>query len=232
VNRFWERVMLALVVCVPVPALALSGLNVPLPSVVERVAAALVPFATAATIEDGTTLASGRIVQAPGQDARVGRSSATKPVASVRDVRRAAAPTPQSSSRARTKAGTLLPVSSGASSTFGEDSTAATPVSPAPSPAPREDTPAPAESAAPAPSANVDEKPKPRPTDPRPVAPEAKPDPGPVTDVDPSVEPDVKPPEPIDDVVAVPDVKPVVPPLPPIRERDENTLSPDADSGK
>jgi hypothetical protein len=227
--------MLALVVCVPVPALALSGLNVPLPSVVERVAAALVPFATAATIEDGTTLASGRIVQAPGQDARVGRSSATKPVATVRVVRGAAAPTPQSSSRARTQAGTLLPVSSGPSPTFGEDSTAATPASPAPSPTPREDTPAPEESPAPAPSANVDEKPKPRPTDPRPpVAPDAKPDPGLVAGVGPPAEPDVKPPEHVDDVAdaVVPDVTPLLPPLPPIRGRDQNRLLPDADSGK
>jgi len=228
--------MLALVVCVPVPALALSGLNVPLPSVVERVAAALVPFATAATIEDGTTLASGRIVQAPGQDARVGRSSAPKPVATVRVVRRVAAPTPQSSSRARTKAGTLLPVSSGPSPTFGEDSTAATPASPAPSPATTEDTtPAPTESPAPAPSANVDEKPKPkpkpRPTDPRtPVAPNVEHDPGRVADVDSPVEPDVKP---VDDVVdADPGVKPVVPLLPPIRERDESPLPSGADSGK
>ena len=61
-NRFWERVMLVLVVCVPVPALALSGLSVPLPSVVERVAAALVPFGDATVLDGGSTLAAGRIV--------------------------------------------------------------------------------------------------------------------------------------------------------------------------
>lgn len=231
--------MLALVVCVPVPALALSGLNVPLPSVVERLAAALVPFATAATIEDRTTLAFGRIVQASGQDARVGRSpSATKSVTTIRVVRRKATPTPQSSSRARTKAGTLLPVASGPSSTFGEDSTAVTPASPAPSPAPREDTPARAETPAPAPSANVDEKPQPRPTDPRPpVTPDIKPDPTPVDDVVPSVDLDVKLPEPLDpveDVVdaVVPGVTPLLPPLPPLLGRDANRRLPDADSGK
>ena len=41
-NGRLERIVLLLVVCVPVPAFALSGLTIPLPSVVERAAAALV----------------------------------------------------------------------------------------------------------------------------------------------------------------------------------------------
>jgi len=39
-----DAVTLALVVCLPIPALAVSGLSVPLPQIVQRVAASLVPF--------------------------------------------------------------------------------------------------------------------------------------------------------------------------------------------
>jgi hypothetical protein len=220
--------MLALVVCVPVPALALSGLNVPLPSVVERVAAALVPFATAPTLEDGAELASGRIVQAPGQRTQVVllRSGTKSAKQTVRVVRHALTTASPSSSRARTKAGTLLPKASGPSSTFGEDSMAETPASPAPSPGPTADTLGPAASP---PPTNVDVKPKPRPADTRP---RLVPDPGLVADVDQSVELDVKPAEPVDGVVDVKPSEPVVALLPPVRERDESPLPSDADSGK
>ncbi len=61
--------MLALVVCVPVPALALSGLSIPLPSVVERIAATLVPFESEPALEDGTVLVTGRIVSVGGEPA-------------------------------------------------------------------------------------------------------------------------------------------------------------------
>jgi hypothetical protein len=61
-SRTWERVVLVLFVCVPIPALAFSGLSVPLPSVVERIAAALVPFGHEVTVEDGQALAAGEIV--------------------------------------------------------------------------------------------------------------------------------------------------------------------------
>lgn len=92
--------MLALVVCVPVPALALSGLSVPLPSVVERVAAALVPFAGDTVLEDGTAFAAGQIVHAPGADrtadapaARTAPRPGVRTKSGSRAVARAAAPT-------------------------------------------------------------------------------------------------------------------------------------------
>ena len=72
-----ERIVLVLVVCVPVPALALSGLTIPLPSVVERAAAALVPWAETATLDSNELAASmtrGSIVAAA--DERAGASFA------------------------------------------------------------------------------------------------------------------------------------------------------------
>jgi hypothetical protein len=69
-----ERIALALVLCVPVPALALSGLTIPLPSVVERIAAALVPFDGGVVLEDESALATGRIVHV----ASVGRAAPAK----------------------------------------------------------------------------------------------------------------------------------------------------------
>lgn len=55
-----ERTALALALCLPVPLLAASGLAVPLPGIVERVAAALVPFASADALLADTASASGR----------------------------------------------------------------------------------------------------------------------------------------------------------------------------
>ncbi len=66
--------LLVFVVCVPVPALALSGLAIPLPGVVERIGAALVPWANAATLDDASLAASttrGKIVLAPGSTSTV-----------------------------------------------------------------------------------------------------------------------------------------------------------------
>ena len=89
--RRWERVLIALAVCLPVPVLAATGLSIPLPATVERLAAALVPWADAASLESDESLtvgADGAIVlaghefagvQAAGQptvlaDAIAGRS--------------------------------------------------------------------------------------------------------------------------------------------------------------
>jgi hypothetical protein len=84
VDRIWERAVLALVVLVPVPALALSGLAVPLPSVVERVAAALVPFSGEPVLENGSAFSAGRIVYtatstATAEGARRGTRAASPP---------------------------------------------------------------------------------------------------------------------------------------------------------
>lgn len=64
-----ERIVLVLVVCVPVPAFALSGLTVPLPGIVERAAAALAPWADATMLDTHALAAStthGSIVLEPG----------------------------------------------------------------------------------------------------------------------------------------------------------------------
>jgi hypothetical protein len=94
--RRWERILVALAVCLPVPVLAATGLSVPLPATVERLAAALVPWAGAARLEADESLivgADGAIVlaqhelaevQAGGQptslaDATTGHSSGGTP---------------------------------------------------------------------------------------------------------------------------------------------------------
>ncbi|MEX2613394.1 MAG: hypothetical protein WD380_07440 [Gaiellaceae bacterium] len=58
-SRRWERIVVVLGVCLPIPLSAASGLTIPLPAVVERIAASLVPFADAATLESNQALASG-----------------------------------------------------------------------------------------------------------------------------------------------------------------------------
>jgi hypothetical protein len=76
-----ERIVLAFVVCVPVPAFALSGLSIPLPGVVERVAAALVPWANAPTLETQALAASttrGSIVLVRGSPSESDRRDATR----------------------------------------------------------------------------------------------------------------------------------------------------------
>jgi hypothetical protein len=54
-----ERALMAVGVCLPVPIMAATGLSVPLPSVVERVAAELVPFAAAAELPGNEPPARG-----------------------------------------------------------------------------------------------------------------------------------------------------------------------------
>ena len=58
-SRRWERIGVVLGVCLPIPLSAASGLTIPLPAVVERIAASLVPFADAATLESNQALAPG-----------------------------------------------------------------------------------------------------------------------------------------------------------------------------
>jgi hypothetical protein len=186
-NRFWERVMLVLVVCVPVPALALSGLNIPLPSVVERVAAALVPFARAATLDEGTTLAAGKIVRAPGHvatstsDGKAARTSVT-----VRVRRTATKPQPR---RVRVETARLAPSTLGPGSTIGEDTTVNVPESPASDPDTRSSTPPADTGTTPKPDDRVD------PTLPVDVDGDVKLDPAVEVDVAPTPEPDVEPPK-------------------------------------
>ena len=63
-----ERLVLALGLCLPVPLLAATGLSLPMPAVVERLAAALVPWADDATEALRPAAATtGSIVRAPGE---------------------------------------------------------------------------------------------------------------------------------------------------------------------
>ncbi len=186
-NRFWKRVMLALVVCVPVPALALSGLNVPLPSVVERIAAALVPFSGVATLDDDTTLAaSGQIVHtsARGTKSTRGPQGRTTVVVRVRP-----ATTKPKQSKARVASVSPPAVSSLATATtHAADATPSAPEvtrTPTTTPSPSNDH----ENTKPKPPADLD------------VA-------VPTLDVDIALEPEVKPVADVDVHLVVPELKP------------------------
>jgi hypothetical protein len=67
-RRRVQHVLIVLAVCLPIPVLAATGLAVPLPGIVERLAVALVPWAEATTLEaSATPAARGSIVLAPGE---------------------------------------------------------------------------------------------------------------------------------------------------------------------
>jgi hypothetical protein len=70
-----ETLAIAAVICLPVPLLAATGLSVPLPNVVERIAAALVPWADPVALDaaelDGT---SGSIVPTAAEAVATGVS--------------------------------------------------------------------------------------------------------------------------------------------------------------
>jgi hypothetical protein len=54
-----ERTLVVLAICLPVPLLALTGLSLPLPATVERLAAALVPWSQTSSVADNEALPSG-----------------------------------------------------------------------------------------------------------------------------------------------------------------------------
>ena len=193
-NRFWERVMLALVVCVPVPALALSGLNVPLPSVVERIAAALVPFAGVATLNDETTLAaSGQIVHTSARGTKSTRGPQGRTTVVVR-VRRAT--TKPKQSKARVASVSTPAVSSLAPATkHGEDATPSAPQ------ATRTPTTTPSLSPSASSPSNDHENTKPKPPADLDVT-------VPTLDVDIALEPEVKLVPDVDVHLVVPELKP------------------------
>jgi hypothetical protein len=68
-----QRALAALAVCLPVPICAASGLSLPLPATVERIAAALVPWADAVQMSANEALAAGAtgsIVERAGEPGR------------------------------------------------------------------------------------------------------------------------------------------------------------------
>jgi hypothetical protein len=192
-GRRLERILLVLVVCVPVPTLALSGLAIPLPGVVERIGAALVPWADAATLDSHTLASSttgGSIVLTPGQRATPEvRVESAEPTArrTIRATRPRASRALASGAR-NTPAQTLVqtrepetpraaptepasPHSDGATPAAPAEPTAAPTHAPAadpgasvPAPAPPTPTPAPAPAPTPAPAPSVEPVPNHEPT--------------------------------------------------------------------
>lgn len=57
--RHWERTAILLGMCLPVPLLAVTGLSIPLPGTVERIAAALVPWTHSASLAENDALPTG-----------------------------------------------------------------------------------------------------------------------------------------------------------------------------
>jgi hypothetical protein len=69
-TRRCENALIVLGICLPVPLLAATGLSLPLPATVERIAAGLVPWMQTATLDENEALAAGAngsIVRAPGE---------------------------------------------------------------------------------------------------------------------------------------------------------------------
>jgi hypothetical protein len=78
--RRWERALIVLAVCLPVPVFAATGLSIPLPPTVERLAAALVPWAGEASFEADESLtlgADGTIVLASHEVAGIQAEAGT-----------------------------------------------------------------------------------------------------------------------------------------------------------
>lgn len=101
-----DSILLALVACVPVPLLAVSGLAVPLPEIVQRVAASLVPFVTRDDPAQAEALSRASIRLAPGESAQ----SASPISRSVRvAVRQQPLPGPAVSRVVRPAAGAAAP---------------------------------------------------------------------------------------------------------------------------
>jgi hypothetical protein len=207
-GRGLERLVLVLGVCLPVPVFAATGLAMPLPAAVERIAAALVPFADVAAAQATDALARGSITLAP--DERPASRAATR--------RRTAVDRP--AGRARRL---LRPPGSGGDKTRSapQDATPAktkSPLTPRPAergaeePAPAQDSqPEPAgDEPAPSPGPAREER-EPRPE--QPPAPPAPPPPGPP----PPAPPPPAPPPPAPRLPAPPPPPPVPPPPPPPR---------------
>lgn len=80
-QRISERILIVLGVCLPVPLLAMTGLSIPLPATVERLAASLVPWASAAPLHSTEAPAAAQDTILPTSGERVvlaARASATR----------------------------------------------------------------------------------------------------------------------------------------------------------
>jgi hypothetical protein len=211
--RLRERILVFLGVCLPVPVFAATGLSIPLPGPVARMAVELVPFADVATFAEDTNPTRGAIVLTQAERGRLVRVVPT-PSAPVRveapaspgragerrkDVpgpRRPAAPERKETRPARTKP-PAPPVPG--------RPPAPTPVAPIEdAPAAGTDKPRPAVRSQPKPDREARPKPKPKP-EPGPRRPEPKPKP----------EPEQKKPRPQPDPRPQPGPRPQPEPKPP-----------------
>jgi hypothetical protein len=97
-----EHIVLALGICLPVPLLAVTGLSIPLPASVERLAAALVPWAEASTLDANGAArgASGSIIRTPDEGGTSGARSRVSDGSALSN-RASATPTRGDQSKAR-----------------------------------------------------------------------------------------------------------------------------------
>jgi hypothetical protein len=70
--RLQQRILVFLGVCLPVPVFAATGLSIPLPATVERMAAKLVPFADTSVLAQAPVQTRGSIVLTPAERRRAG----------------------------------------------------------------------------------------------------------------------------------------------------------------
>jgi hypothetical protein len=101
----WERLLIVLGICLPVPFFAATGLTIPLPATVERLAAALVPWVETAMVDSNGALSGGTIILAPGEH---GESAAARdvPTAAVSEHRSSRDTTPQAGGGVKATKGT------------------------------------------------------------------------------------------------------------------------------
>ena len=83
-SRRVEHLLVALGICLPVPVFAVTGLSVPLPTTVERLAAALVPWVNADATAEAQPVA-GEIVRAPRERPLGVSPKPDSPLTNVRD---------------------------------------------------------------------------------------------------------------------------------------------------
>lgn len=196
-----ERLVLVLGVCLPVPVFAATGLSLPLPSAVERIAAALVPWAEIDTLSDRPVV-RGSIVLAPNERPSGNESTPAEPASATRA--RPVQPVKRPKSKAKAAARRSVQTTSRAAGVAPPIERAST------HPAQRNDHPVSTPAVSEQPRASTADprpvggtEPKPSPTDPAPTS-EPRTDPTPT-------EPTLLPPsiqEPVDEVTAV--VTPVV----------------------
>jgi hypothetical protein len=203
-GRRLERVVLVLGVCLPVPVFASTGLAIPLPAAVERIAAAVVPFADVAAVQAAESLTRGSITLAPGErQATRSAPSAERETDSV---------------AARVQNGRHAPAAGEKRRPSpGDERNGSSPLTPAPEPAagaPASGSPADPAHEEPASSPARDEppaRPEPQAPPPPPPASDPPPPPPPLPPPPPPLPPPPPPPRPVEEVVdKVRETEPVV----------------------